>query len=194
MPKSGFVSSFIKDEVIWKENMNIKITKSQLMSDRIFVFRIILFLLAIILMANLNALVDLVLHPEIPFFDKEHLVVGGVTSFLIAILLIGLEVYTRRLESALHKHEQAEEELKKYRHRLEELVEERSTELKNINEQLQQDIAERKSAEEELHQRLEELERFRVATIQREFRMKELKDRVKQLEEELGRKKMEEQI
>lgn len=44
---------------------------------------------------------------------------------------------------------------------------------------------ERSRAEDELRQRLDELERFRKATIQREFRMKELKDRVKALETQL---------
>jgi len=47
---------------------------------------------------------------------------------------------------------------------------------------------ERKKSEGELRQRVEELERFRKATIQREFRMKELKDRVKELEEKLKEK------
>ncbi len=36
-----------------------------------------------------------------------------------------------------------------------------------------------------LEARIEDMERFRKATIQREFRMKELKDRIKELEEEL---------
>lgn len=43
------------------------------------------------------------------------------------------------------------------------------------------DITERKRSEEELKQRLEELERFQKATIQREFRIKELKDEVERL-------------
>jgi GAF domain-containing protein/CheY-like chemotaxis protein len=47
------------------------------------------------------------------------------------------------------------------------------------------DITERKLAEETLKLRLEELERFRAATIQREFRLKELKERVLVLEKEL---------
>ena len=38
-------------------------------------------------MSNLNALVDYVLHPYIPYFDKEHLIVGGVTG-LVSIVLI----------------------------------------------------------------------------------------------------------
>ncbi len=47
------------------------------------------------------------------------------------------------------------------------------------------DITIRKESEEELRQRIEELERFRNATIQREFRIKELKDKVNALEEKL---------
>jgi hypothetical protein len=34
-----------------------------------------------LLLANVSAVVDAVLHPEIPYFDREHLIVGGVTAF-----------------------------------------------------------------------------------------------------------------
>lgn len=44
------------------------------------------------------------------------------------------------------------------------------------------DITERKQAEENLKRHVEELERFKKATIQRELRMKELRDRVEELE------------
>ena len=44
------------------------------------------------------------------------------------------------------------------------------------------DITEIKMADEKLKQRLEELERFKKATIQRELRMKELKDKIKEIE------------
>lgn len=45
------------------------------------------------------------------------------------------------------------------------------------------EITARKKAEEEMSRRMDELERFRNATIQREFRIKDLRDRVKELEE-----------
>lgn len=45
------------------------------------------------------------------------------------------------------------------------------------------DITERKRAEGQLKQQVEELERFKKATIQREIRMRELKDRVEALEQ-----------
>ncbi len=61
------------------------------------VFKIAFFILAVFLMGNLNALVDAVLHPEIPYFDEEHLIVGGVASLFTATLLILLVIYLNRL-------------------------------------------------------------------------------------------------
>jgi hypothetical protein len=52
-------------------------------------------------MANLNALVEAVLHPEIPYFDEEHLIVGGVTVFVSIVVLGLLILYARHLEKAL---------------------------------------------------------------------------------------------
>ncbi|MBI3583194.1 MAG: PAS domain S-box protein [Nitrospinae bacterium] len=45
-----------------------------------------------------------------------------------------------------------------------------------------EDITERKQAEEKIKKQVEELERFKKATIQRELRMKELKDRLEKME------------
>ena len=53
-------------------------------------------------MANISGLVDLFVHPEIPYFDREHLIVGGVSAVVSAALLVGLalaEKRIRRLES-----------------------------------------------------------------------------------------------
>ena len=47
------------------------------------------------------------------------------------------------------------------------------------------DITERKKAEEELAKHVDELERYMKATVQREFRIKELRDRVEDLEKRL---------
>ncbi|HJW86635.1 MAG TPA: PAS domain S-box protein, partial [Candidatus Brocadiaceae bacterium] len=51
------------------------------------------------------------------------------------------------------------------------------------------DITERKDAEDKLKQHVNDLERFRKVTIQREIRMRELKDRVEELEAEIDRLK-----
>ena len=62
-----------------------------------------LFLFIVLLMANLNALVDLFLHPEIPYFDREHLIVGSFSGFTTAVLFVVLLLYTHRLETAVHE-------------------------------------------------------------------------------------------
>ena len=65
---------------------------------QLFIYSVI-----IILMSNLNALVDAFLHPEIPYFDREHLIVGGVTGLVSSILLGLLIFYTRHLKKALKR-------------------------------------------------------------------------------------------
>lgn len=53
--------------------------------------RIGFFIIVLVFMGNLDALVDRFLHPEIPYFDVEHLIVGGITillSILIGIIII----------------------------------------------------------------------------------------------------------
>ena len=54
--------------------------------------------------------------------------------------------------------------------------------MKERTKALENEIEERKRMEIELRQKVEELERFKKATIQRELRMKELKDRLKEME------------
>ena len=56
------------------------------------------FLLVFLLAASLNALVDLALHPSIPFFDAEHLLVGGLYSLLISGLFLALGFYVGKLK------------------------------------------------------------------------------------------------
>ncbi|MBI3755522.1 MAG: PAS domain S-box protein [Deltaproteobacteria bacterium] len=54
---------------------------------------------------------------------------------------------------------------------------------------LARDITERKRREEKIQEQMDYLERFQKASINREFRIKELKDRIKEIEEELKRAK-----
>jgi hypothetical protein len=64
--------------------------------------QIVLCILIILFISNLNAIIDLVLHPEIPYFDLEHMIVGGVTG-LVSLLLFGLLFrHMHRLEIALN--------------------------------------------------------------------------------------------
>ena len=50
-------------------------------------FRGLYYLLLIFFMGNLSSLTDLVLHPDIPYFDREHLIVGGTTAFFTFIMV-----------------------------------------------------------------------------------------------------------
>jgi len=53
-------------------------------------------------MSNLNALADHFLHPDIPYFDHEHLIVGGITG-LVSMILFGLLImHMRQLYNALY--------------------------------------------------------------------------------------------
>ncbi len=65
--------------------------------------QVVVFLSTIALIGNLNAVVDSFLHPEIPYFDKEHLIVGGITGFVTAILCGLIILYARHLEHSLSK-------------------------------------------------------------------------------------------
>ncbi len=42
--------------------------------------QIVIYVTILLMMGNLNALVDVVLHPEFSYFDGDHLIVGGVTT------------------------------------------------------------------------------------------------------------------
>jgi hypothetical protein len=65
--------------------------------------KIVLFFFTIVLISNLNAIVDSFLHPEIPYFDQEHLIVGGITGSVSTILFGLIILYTHHLEQALSK-------------------------------------------------------------------------------------------
>ncbi len=52
-------------------------------------------------MSNLGAIVDSVLHPEIPYFDAEHIIVGVAAAVVSNLLLVLLEIYLRQLDRAI---------------------------------------------------------------------------------------------
>lgn len=65
--------------------------------------QIVIFSFIMVFISNLNAIVDSFLHPEIPYFDQEHLIVGGVTGLVSAVLFGLIILYARHLEQALSK-------------------------------------------------------------------------------------------
>lgn len=77
-------------------------------TDKKAVGKNIAFLVITLFMSNLNALVDTFFHPEIPYFDEEHLIVGGFTGFICIFLFIMLMIYLRHLNRAMAKIETLE--------------------------------------------------------------------------------------
>jgi methyl-accepting chemotaxis protein len=63
-----------------------------------------------------------------------------------------------------------------------------TTEIRDNNEELQRDIIGRKKAEEELRKKVDELERYKNVTVDRELRLIELKKEVKELRKKYGEK------
>jgi hypothetical protein len=63
-------------------------------------FQTALLVVLALLIGNVNALVDSVLHPEIPYFDREHIIVGGFTALVSVALSFLLLRYARRLNRA----------------------------------------------------------------------------------------------
>jgi len=69
--------------------MHDKITHyPRMIRQRTSASRVILFLGIVALMGNLDALIGKVLHPEIPYLDKEHLIIGGVYTFLAVLIFV----------------------------------------------------------------------------------------------------------
>jgi PAS domain S-box-containing protein len=66
----------------------------------------------VILVLNIGAIVDSVLHPEIEYFDMEHIIVGLTTACIVGIIFVILNLYVARLEKAFQKIHASEETLR----------------------------------------------------------------------------------
>lgn len=65
------------------------------------IFKVMGAVSVIVLLGNLNAIVDSAIHPEISYFHREHLIVGGITAAAITLLFISLAFYIRHLNRAM---------------------------------------------------------------------------------------------
>jgi hypothetical protein len=69
--------------------------------DRHVRLRIFVGICVIVFMANLDALIDAFIHPDIQYFDQEHLIVGTVTALVTIILFGMLSIYVANLKRAM---------------------------------------------------------------------------------------------
>lgn len=65
--------------------------------------QISMYVLIVLFMANLNAIADAFLHPDISYFDKEHLVVGGISGLFAALVGGFLLVHIKKTNTTLAK-------------------------------------------------------------------------------------------
>lgn len=72
----------------------------------------VFFLLMVLLVSNLSALVDAVLHPEIPYFDEEHLIIGGAYALLLIVMFLTLAIYITKLKTAAKTLRESEEKFR----------------------------------------------------------------------------------
>ena len=83
------------------EKMNPPKPDNLILDPKSTKFLIAILVILGLLMSNLGALVDHFLHPEIPYFDHEHVIVGGITG-LVSMVLFGLLLtHIRNLYNAL---------------------------------------------------------------------------------------------
>ena len=61
--------------------------------------RLLIYLAIVLLMANISPIINSFLHPETPYLDPEHLLVGGVTASLTVLLLGLLISHANRMAS-----------------------------------------------------------------------------------------------
>lgn len=94
-------------------NMIAENIKSLFISGRRFAFQLVVSLLLVFLMANLGAIVDSFAHPDIPYFDEEHLIVGFFAGLVTAILLVIVTIYLNKREKVLQDLKMAYKEIER---------------------------------------------------------------------------------
>ncbi len=84
--------------------VDFKITNHlRTMWKRISIPKMVFFLGTIALIANLDALICTAMHPEISYFDYEHLIVGGASAFFAALIFVVVEILTTNVRKGEEK-------------------------------------------------------------------------------------------
>ncbi|HIJ91690.1 MAG: GGDEF domain-containing protein [Desulfobulbaceae bacterium] len=65
--------------------------------------RLLIYLAIVLLMANISPIIDSFLHPDIPYLNSEHLLVGSITAGITALLLSLLISHANRMTSVAHE-------------------------------------------------------------------------------------------
>jgi len=65
-------------------------------------FTITLYVLIVLFMGSLNMIVDKLLHPDIPLFDAEHMIVGGFTALVTTVLYGALLSHIYHMRRAIN--------------------------------------------------------------------------------------------
>ena len=65
--------------------------------------RLLIYLVIVLLMANITPVIDSFLHPDIPYLDPEHLLIGGITAGITALMLSVLISHANRMVSVAHE-------------------------------------------------------------------------------------------
>jgi nitrate/nitrite-specific signal transduction histidine kinase len=101
-----------------------------------------------------------------------------------------LEILAREFNRMIKEMKEARERLEEEKLVLEIIVGARTKRLKELTEKLEKEVEERTK---ELKKRIEELEKFHQLTVGRELKMKELKEEIEKLREELKKCKIKEE-
>ena len=79
--------------------------------------------IGLVLMSNLGAIIDSFLHPEIEYFDLEHIIVGGATALVFGIMFLMLIRYLDRFEKTVSDISQSEKALRESEEKLKTIIE-----------------------------------------------------------------------
>lgn len=72
---------------------------------RTTILTISVYIAIVLLLSNLNAITDSFLHPEISYFDHEHIIVGGFAGLFGVIVGLIIHNYIRRLQKLNDENE-----------------------------------------------------------------------------------------